>query len=85
VMRRALSVCSITEAEARDEIRSRGLLRQFLAHMGDIHGEQFYGPEWIGMANDYMSRSSGKSPDDVLAGFATKFRISTGLDSGVAE
>ncbi len=80
VMRRALASCSIDEDEARREISTRGLLRDFLAHMGALYGDEYFGPEWINVSNEIVARMPGREPEDVLSSFKQKFRNETGLD-----
>lgn len=84
VMRRVLSSCAMTESDARDEIRARGMLREFLARMGDAHGEEYLGPEWIGAANELMAKFPNKAPEDLLESFKARFRAQTSLETEVA-
>jgi type IV secretory pathway ATPase VirB11/archaellum biosynthesis ATPase len=79
VMRRVLSTSQMSKAEITKEIRARAVIRSFLADMGKNHGEEYLGPEWIGIANDHVARSQGKTAEDVLMSFKAKFRDLTGI------
>ncbi len=83
VMRRATASASMTEEDARTEIRARGLLREFLANLSQKHPE-FCGPEWIAAANDHMARNAGKSADEILSSFRMRVLSETGVDPGDA-
>ena len=79
VMRRVLSSSQMSRSDIVKEIRARAVIRSFLADMGRTHGEEYLGPEWVGIANDHVSRSQGKTAEDVLMSFKTKFRDLTGI------
>jgi type IV secretory pathway ATPase VirB11/archaellum biosynthesis ATPase len=79
VMRRVPSSSQMSRADIVKEIRARAVIRSFLADIGKAHGEEYYGPEWIGIANDHVSRSQGKTAEDVLISFKAKFRDLTGI------
>jgi type IV secretory pathway ATPase VirB11/archaellum biosynthesis ATPase len=79
VMRRVLSSSQQSKADITKEIRARAVIRSFLADMGRTHGEEYLGPEWIGIANDHVSRSQGRTAEDVLLSFKAKFRDLTGI------
>ena len=67
---------SIGKEDALREIEIRARLREFLAKMADAEGDGFYGPEWIVLANDHLSRciSSGmKDADEIVDSFKKKF------------
>lgn len=79
VMRRVMMSSQMSRSEITKEIRARALIRLFLAEMGKIHGEEYHGPEWIGIANDHTSRSNGNTAEDVLGSFKRKFYDLTGI------
>lgn len=79
VMRRALSSSSMSEDDAREEIRARGLLREHLAQLASERAE-FYGPEWIVTANEHLAHNTGRSAEEILATFRTK--VQNGTDRG---
>ena len=79
VMRRILSSSQMNKADIIKEIRARAVIRSFLAEMGKEHGEEYLGPEWVGIANDHVSRSNGKTAEDVLNTFKAKFRELAGI------
>ena len=79
VMRRILSSSQMSKSDIVKEIRARAVIRSFLAEVGKTYGEEYHGPEWIGIANDHVSRSSGKTAEDVLTSFKTKFRELSGI------
>ncbi|MCL2317570.1 MAG: type II/IV secretion system ATPase subunit [Methanomassiliicoccaceae archaeon] len=74
VMRRILSSSQMSKAEISKEIRARAVIRSFLAEMGKTQSEEYLGPEWIGIANDHVSRAHGNTAEDVLNSFKVKFR-----------
>ena len=74
VMRRILATSQMNKAEISKEIRARAVIRSFLAEMGKTKSEEYLGPEWIGIANDHVSRSQGNTAEDVLNSFKVKFR-----------
>ncbi|MCL2295778.1 MAG: type II/IV secretion system ATPase subunit [Methanomassiliicoccaceae archaeon] len=79
VMRRVLSTSQMSRADITKEIRARALVRSFLGEMGKTYGEEYLGPEWIGIANDHVSRSQAKTAEDVLVSFKAKFGNLTGI------
>ena len=79
VMRRVISSSQMSRADITKEIRARAVIRSFLAEMGKAHGEEYHGPEWVGIANDHVSRSHGKTAEDVLVSFKAKFGDLTGI------
>ena len=74
VMKRFLGTCALTDGEAAAEIEARGLLRQCLAEAG-ISDPQYLGPEWIGIANSYLYRNAGKTPENIVTGFREKYSL----------
>ena len=74
VMKRVLGTCALTDGEAAAEIETRGLLRQCLAEAG-ISDPQYLGPEWIGIANSYLYRNAGKTPENIVTGFREKYSL----------
>ncbi|WP_400240711.1 ATPase, T2SS/T4P/T4SS family [Methanomethylophilus alvi] len=81
VMRRALSSSSMSEEEAREEIKARGLLREYLAQLAQRY-EEFYSPEWVVAANEHMARHTGRSAEEILMTFKMKVRTETGKGLG---
>ncbi|MCL2032593.1 MAG: type II/IV secretion system ATPase subunit [Methanomassiliicoccaceae archaeon] len=79
IMRRVLSSSQMSKADITKEIRARAVIRSFLAEMGKIHSEEYHGPEWVGIANDHVSRSQGKTAEDVITSFKAKFCDLTGI------
>jgi type IV secretory pathway ATPase VirB11/archaellum biosynthesis ATPase len=79
VMRRILSSSQMNKADIIKEIRARAVIRSYLAEVGKVHGEEYLGPEWVGIANDHVSRSNGKTAEDVLNTFKAKFIELTGV------
>ena len=69
-MTRIMSSCGLTEQDVRDEIRMRTEMRGFLADAAAQYGDSFYGPEWIIMANDHLSKqlSAGCTDCDEIVG-----------------
>ena len=82
VMRRALSSSSMSEEEAREEIKARGLLREYLAQLAQRY-EEFYSPEWVVAANEHMARHTGRSAEEILMTFKMKVRTET--DKGLSD
>jgi len=78
-MRRAMSTSQLTRAEVLKDIRARALIRAFLADMGRLHGEGYFGPEWIGVANDHVMRVKSKTSEECLDSFKARFERMTGL------
>ena len=79
VMRRVLSSSQMSKADISKEIRTRAVIRSFLAEMGKTYGEEYHGPVWIGIANEHVAKSQGKTAEDVLISFKSKFRDLTGI------
>ncbi|MDR0509341.1 MAG: type II/IV secretion system ATPase subunit [Candidatus Methanoplasma sp.] len=79
VMRRVISSSQMNKADIAKEIRARAVIRSFLADIGKTHGEEYHGPVWIGIANEHVSKSQGKTAEDILISFKTKFRDLTGI------
>lgn len=79
VMRRVIASSQMSRSEITKEIRARALIRSFLAEVGKVHGDEYLGPEWIGVANDHTSRSHGNTAEDVLSSFKIKFSNLTGI------
>lgn len=79
VMRRVLSLSQLSRAEAAKEIRARGMIRAFLADAGNRFGEEYFGPEWIGISNEHVSRNRGRTAEETLESFKAKFRSMTGV------
>jgi hypothetical protein len=73
-IKRLVSSSSITTAEIRDEIRIRAEMRRILADMGSKN-PKFYGPQWIIIANDYLSKqlvAGIRDADVIINGFREK-------------
>ena len=79
VMRRVTSSSQMSKSDIMKEIRARAMIKSFLADMGNKHGEEYLGPEWIGISNEHISKSNGNTADDVLTSFKTKFCKLTGI------
>ncbi|MDR1404360.1 MAG: type II/IV secretion system ATPase subunit [Candidatus Methanoplasma sp.] len=79
VMKRILSSSQMNKSDISKEIRARAVIRSFLADAGKVHGEEYHGPEWIGIANDHVSRSRENTAEDVLISFKAKFSSLTGI------
>ena len=79
VMRRILSSSQMSKADIVKEIRARAVIRSFLADMGKTCSDEYLGPEWIGIANEHVSKSNGNTAEDVLVSFKAKFRDLTGI------
>lgn len=73
-MRRILSTSQLSKSEAIKEIRARGMIRAFLAEIGNKQGEIYHGPEWVSMSNDHISKLRGKTAEEMLSSFRSKFR-----------
>ncbi|MCQ2085391.1 MAG: type II/IV secretion system ATPase subunit [archaeon] len=71
VMKRALASCGLTESEALEEIKARGEIRKLLAEKGK-EDERYLQPEWVNVANEYVSRNTGKTSENLVNGFITK-------------
>lgn len=54
-VRRIMDASSMDARDLEDEIQMRADMRQLLADLAQRHGDRFYGPEWIVMANDHLS------------------------------
>ncbi len=75
-VRRIMSETGMTEEDMLEEISIRAAMREFLTEMSKRHGEGFLGPEWIVMANDFLSKhlSSGvTSYDEIMGAFRLRF------------
>ena len=57
LFRRILSSTSYSEEDIIDEIHVRAEMRRFLTEMAAEHSDEFYGPEWICFANEYISKA----------------------------
>ncbi len=79
VMRRVLSLSQLSRAEAAKEIRARGMIRAFLAETGNKLGDEYFGPEWVGISNEHVSRNRGRTAEETLESFKAKFRSMTGV------
>ncbi|MCK9333280.1 MAG: type IV secretion system protein VirB11, partial [Candidatus Cloacimonetes bacterium] len=79
VMRRVMTTSQQSKSEIMKEIRARASIRSYLADVGNKFGEEYFGPEWIGFANDHVSRSQGKTAEEVLESFKVKFCKVSGI------
>ncbi len=79
VMRRALSTSQLSRSEAMKEIRARGMIRAFLAEMGNQNGDRFFGPEWISMSNEHILKNRGGTAEEMLRSFKVKFNSISGV------
>ena len=79
VMKRMMSSSQMSKSEIMKEIRARALIRSFLADMGNKYGDEYLGPEWIGISNEHVSKSNGNTAEDVLSSFKMKFGKLTGV------
>jgi len=79
VMKRMMSSSQMSKSEIMKEIRARALIRSFLADMGNKNGDEYLGPEWIGISNEHVSKSNGNTAEDVLSSFKMKFGKLTGV------
>ncbi len=79
VMRRVTSSSQLSRSEITKEIRARALIRSFLADIGKVHGDEYLGPEWVGVANEHSSRSHNGTAEEVLTSFKVKFTDLTGI------
>lgn len=79
VMHRVLSISQLSRTEAIKEIRARGMIRAFLADMGNKNGEEFFGPEWIALSNEHLSKNRAKTAEDMLRSFKAKFHSISGV------
>jgi len=79
VMRRMMASSQMSKSEIMKEIRARALIRSFLADAGSKYGDEYLGPEWIGISNEHVSKSVGNTAEDVLSSFKTKFSKLTGI------
>ncbi len=68
VLRRILRSMGMSDADALNDIRSRSLMRAYLATKGS-EDERFLGPEWIVLANDTLVNYAGNQPADILSEF----------------
>ena len=73
VMKRVMSSSQMSKSDIMKEVRARALIRSFLADMGNKYGEEYLGPEWIGISNEHISKSNGNTAEDVLISFKSKF------------
>lgn len=69
VLRRALSASGMTVEEAKEEIKARVLIREFLAETGKELGPEYFGAEWVQAANEHISRNAGKDAESVFRSF----------------
>ena len=79
MMRRVMANTQQSRLDVIKEIRARSLIRAFLADMGKNHGDEYFGPDWVGIANDHVSKNHGRTAEDVLKSFKIKFSSMTGL------
>jgi Type IV secretory pathway, VirB11 components, and related ATPases involved in archaeal flagella biosynthesis len=79
MMKRVMSSSQMSKSEIMKEIRARALIRSFLADAGSKYGDEYFGPEWIGISNEHVSKSVGNTAEDVLSSFKTKFGKLTGI------
>ncbi|MGE0015637.1 MAG: ATPase, T2SS/T4P/T4SS family, partial [Candidatus Methanomethylophilaceae archaeon] len=78
-MIRISSSCGMGRNDILNEIRSRSGMRKMLAEAGS-RDEKFLWPEWINMANDHLSRNSGKNPKALISSFEAKVRRAEGAE-----
>ena len=81
-IKRLVSSSAITTAEIREEITIRAEMRRILADIGS-KDPKFYGPEWIVVANDHLSKqlaAGERDKDAILSGFREK--VVSALDKG---
>jgi flagellar protein FlaI len=81
-VRRIMRATGTAEQDVADEISARAGMRAFLAEMAEAHGAGFYGPEWIALANDHLSKciSAGDlSPDEAVSSFKERFKRFSGV------
>ncbi|MDR2845907.1 MAG: type II/IV secretion system ATPase subunit [Candidatus Methanoplasma sp.] len=79
VMHRVMASSQMSKPEIMKEIRARALIRAYLAEVGKRYGDEYHGPEWIGVSNDHVSRSRGGTAEEVLESFKVKFQKLTGV------
>ena len=64
-MKRIMTSTGMTKADILSEIDARAQMRQFLADMAKANGEGYYGPEWIVLANDHLSKNIAAGETDL--------------------
>jgi type IV secretory pathway ATPase VirB11/archaellum biosynthesis ATPase len=79
MMCRVLSTSQLSKAEAVKEMRARGMIRAYLADVGNNYGEEYFDPEWIALSNDLIAKNRGGTADDMLRAFKERFRSMTGV------
>lgn len=80
-MKRIMDSSSMSQEEILNEIDIRSSLRGFLAEMALTKGEGFYGPEWIVLANDHMTKNFSAGVTDkeaILGSFRERFKDFSG-------
>ncbi|MBR4504606.1 MAG: type II/IV secretion system ATPase subunit [Candidatus Methanomethylophilaceae archaeon] len=60
-MKRAMRMSQMGKAEAAKDIRARSAMRYWLAEKGKTD-ERFFGPEWVTLSNDILSRMPPSAP-----------------------
>ena len=68
--------------DAINEIEIRAKLREILVEMAKKNGEGYYGPEWIVLANDHLSRNLSSrvtDKDTILRTFRERLGCSEGV------
>ena len=75
-VKRIIKSTQINEKDVLDEIQLRSEMRSFLVEMANVHGDGFYGPEWIALANDHLSKqlSTGKGGNEIIESFKARFQ-----------
>lgn len=75
-VKRMMNSIRMDEDEVLDEIQIRSEMRSFLAEMAEKHGDGFYGPEWIALANDHLSKhvSAGDDKTEIIESFRSRFQ-----------
>ena len=70
-------------SDITDEIAIRADMRSIIAETAAKEGEEFYGPKWIVLANDYLAHqleAGVRDRTEIVEGFRRRFLSVAGLE-----
>jgi Type IV secretory pathway, VirB11 components, and related ATPases involved in archaeal flagella biosynthesis len=82
ILRRIMASASLSREDVANEVKIRSDIRRFLADM-TAEDPEFSNPEWISMANEFLSRqlrSGERDADIIVNGFRQWFGRYNGID-----
>ena len=82
-VKRIASSSSMRISDITDEISIRADMRSIIAETAAKEGEEFYGPKWIVLANDYLAHqleAGVRDRTEIVEGFRRRFLSVAGLE-----